>query len=152
LTLLARQSGRQGECDLPAKGIPTEQVWIFDARSNVPGITKKDLAPTKEHFAEFEKCYGKDPNGLSKRKDLGEEGRFRSFSIQQVKEKSYKLVEFAWLKDDSLEDGADLPELRINSPFRPFAGLDAGLRGIETSRPSARSQYLVRSVGRPPVL
>ena len=24
------------------KGRPTEDVWIFDARSNVPGITKKD--------------------------------------------------------------------------------------------------------------
>jgi len=41
---------------------------------------------------------------------MGEEGRFRSFSIQQVKEKSYKLVELAWLKDDSLEDSDDLPE------------------------------------------
>ena len=24
------------------KGMPTQAVWIFDARSNVPGITKKD--------------------------------------------------------------------------------------------------------------
>ena len=24
------------------KGRPTEKVWIFDARSNVPGITKKE--------------------------------------------------------------------------------------------------------------
>jgi type I restriction enzyme M protein len=91
------------------KGVPTEQVWIFDARSNIPGITKKDRPLTGGHFAEFEKCYGKDPNGLSRRKDLGEEGRFRSFSIQQVKERSYKL-DFTWLKDDSLEDSADLPE------------------------------------------
>jgi type I restriction enzyme M protein len=91
------------------KGVQTEQVWIFDARSNVPGITKKDRPLTGGHFAEFEKCYGKDPNGLSRRKDLGEEGRFRSFSIQQVKERSYKL-DFTWLKDDSLEDSADLPE------------------------------------------
>ena len=34
----------------------------------------------REHFEEFEKCYGKDPNGLSKRKDIGEEGRFREFA------------------------------------------------------------------------
>jgi type I restriction enzyme M protein len=91
------------------KGVPTEQVWIFDSRSNVPGITKKDRPLTGGHFAEFEKSYGKDPNGLSRRKDLGEEGRFRSFSIQQVMERSYKL-DFTWLKDDSLEDSADLPE------------------------------------------
>jgi type I restriction enzyme M protein len=91
------------------KGTPTEHVWIFDARSNVPGITKKDRPLTKEHFAEFERCYGKDPNGLSPRKDLGEEGRFRRFSIQQVKDRGYKL-DFTWLKDDSIEDSADLPE------------------------------------------
>ena len=24
------------------KGSPTEKVWIYDARTNVPGITKKD--------------------------------------------------------------------------------------------------------------
>lgn len=59
------------------KGVPTEEVWIFDARSNVPGVTKKDRPLSKQHFVEFEKCYGKDPNGKSKRTDLGEEGRFR---------------------------------------------------------------------------
>lgn len=91
------------------KGVPTEEVWVFDARSNVPGITKKDRPLTREHFAEFEKCYGADANGLSKRKDLGEEGRFRRFSIQAVKERGFKL-DFTWLKDDSLEDSADLPE------------------------------------------
>ena len=37
------------------KGYPTENVWIFDARSNVPGITKKDRPLTPEHFGEFEK-------------------------------------------------------------------------------------------------
>ena len=29
------------------KGRPTEHVWIFDARSNVPGITKKDRPLTR---------------------------------------------------------------------------------------------------------
>jgi hypothetical protein len=51
------------------KGYPTEKVWIYDARSNVPGITKKDRPLTPEHFAEFEKCYGSDPNGRGKRKE-----------------------------------------------------------------------------------
>jgi type I restriction enzyme M protein len=93
------------------KGVPTEDVWIFDARSNVPGITKKDRPLTAEHFKEFEKCYGSDPNGLSKRKDLGEDGRFRRFSKSAIKERGYKL-DVTWLKDESLEDGDDLPELQ----------------------------------------
>ena len=91
------------------KGLETENVWIFDARSNVPGITKKDRPLSAEHFAEFETCYGTDPNGQSKRKDLGPEGRFRKFDISEIKERGYKL-DITWLKDDSLEDAEDLPE------------------------------------------
>ena len=48
------------------KGLPTETTWIFDARSNVPGITKKDRPLTAQHFEEFEAAYGADPNGQSK--------------------------------------------------------------------------------------
>lgn len=91
------------------KGPPTENVWIFDARSNVPGITKKDRPLVPQHFTEFEKCYGKDPNGTSKREDLGETGRFRKFHISEIKKRDYKL-DITWLKDESLEDSDDLPE------------------------------------------
>lgn len=42
---------------------PTENTWIYDARTNVPGITKMDRPLAKLHFTEFEKCYGPDPNG-----------------------------------------------------------------------------------------
>jgi len=91
------------------KGHPTENVWIFDARSNVPGITKKDRPLTREHFKEFEACYGSDPNGLSKRKDLGETGRFRRFNTAEIKKRDYKL-DITWLKDESLDNGDDLPE------------------------------------------
>ncbi|OGL50658.1 MAG: restriction endonuclease subunit S [Candidatus Schekmanbacteria bacterium RIFCSPLOWO2_02_FULL_38_14] len=91
------------------KGLPTENVWIFDARSNVPGITKKDRPLSSKHFSEFEECYGKDPNGQSKRKDLREEGRFRKFHISDIKERDYKL-DITWLKDDSVEDANNLPD------------------------------------------
>jgi type I restriction enzyme M protein len=91
------------------KGFPTENVWIFDARSNVPGITKKDRPLTAEHFEEFEKVYGADPNGGSKRKDLGEQGRFRKYHVSEIQKRDYKL-DITWLKDESLEDADELPE------------------------------------------
>lgn len=91
------------------KGLPTENVWIFDARSNVAGITKKDRPLSPKHFEEFEKCYSSDPNGRSKRADLGESGRFRRFHIEEIKKRDYKL-DITWLKDDSLEDSDELPE------------------------------------------
>src|SRR5438874_10812228 len=68
-----------------------EAVWIFDARSNVPGITKKERPLTPQHFAEFDATYGKEPNGLSKRKNPDETGRFRKFHISQIKERIYRL-------------------------------------------------------------
>ena len=91
------------------KGRPTEHVWIFDGRSNVQGITKKDRPLTKEHFKEFEECYGKDPNGTSRRTDTGEAGRFRKFSIDEIRKREYKL-DITWLKDESLEEDGDLPD------------------------------------------
>lgn len=94
------------------KGLPTENVWIFDARSNVEGITKKDRPLTAKHFEEFEKCYGKDPNGQSQRKDHGHEGRFRKFHISEIKERDYKL-DITWLKDETLEDSDNLPEPQV---------------------------------------
>jgi len=113
------------------KGRPTEHVWIFDARSNVPGITKKERPLTPRHFAEFEKSYGVDPNGLSRRKDLGEEGRCRRFSIGQIKERGYKL-DITWLRDESLEDSDDLPEPQelANEAITELEAVIADLRQI----------------------
>jgi Type I restriction-modification system methyltransferase subunit len=91
------------------KGFSTENVWIYDARSNVPGITKKERPLTPQHFAGFEECYGANPNGQSPRTDSGQEERFRKFHISEIKERDYKL-DITWLKDDTLEDAEDLPE------------------------------------------
>jgi len=91
------------------KGFSTEHVWIFDGRSNVPGITKKERPLSQEHFLEFENCYGKDPNGYDDRTDQGEEGRFRRFHISEIKDRGYKL-DITWLKDNSIENADELPE------------------------------------------
>jgi type I restriction enzyme M protein len=91
------------------KGRPTEEVWIFDGRSNVPGITKKDRPLTKDHFKEFEESYGNDPNGQSKRTDTGEAGRFRKFALNEIKKRDYKL-DVTWLRDESLEEDGELPD------------------------------------------
>src|SRR5947199_7854432 len=68
------------------KGYPTETVWIYDARTNVPQITKKDRPLTPEHFKEFEECYGTEPNGKARRKTSdSKQDRWRSFRISEVK-------------------------------------------------------------------
>jgi len=93
------------------KGAATEKTWIYDARTNVPGITKKDRPLTAEHFKEFVKVYGADPNGRAKRKGAdSKEDRWHSFGIGEVKDRDFKLDGFKWLKEDSLDDADDLPE------------------------------------------
>jgi type I restriction enzyme M protein len=93
------------------KGRPTEHTWIYDARANVPKITKKSRPLSPKHFAEFEACYGSDPNGQSKRADKdSKDGRWRSFSIDEIKEHHYKLDAFKWIRDEDLDDPDELPE------------------------------------------
>lgn len=93
------------------KGQPTETVWIYDARTNVPGITKKGRPLTPAHFAEFERCCGADPNGLAKRKESdSKEDRWRKFGIKEIQKKDFKLDGFKWLKEESLDDADELPE------------------------------------------
>jgi type I restriction enzyme M protein len=86
-------------------------VWIYDARTNVPGITKKDRPLIAAHFTEFERCYGGDPNGKAKRKPGdSKDDRWRTFKINEVKDREFKLDGFKWLKEESLQDADDLPE------------------------------------------
>jgi type I restriction enzyme M protein len=93
------------------KGYKTETVWVYDGRSNVPHITKKDRPLTADHFAEFEKCYGSDPNGRAKRKPGdSKEDRWRSFTIDEVKNRDYKIDSLKWLKDESGDDADSATE------------------------------------------
>lgn len=94
------------------KGMPTEELWIYDCRTNIPGVTKKDRPLTTEMFEDFEKKYGKDPNGQSKRRQTGEDGRFRKYSLAEIKARDYNL-DITWLKDENLEDPNSLPEPQV---------------------------------------
>jgi type I restriction enzyme M protein len=93
------------------KGQPTDVVWIYDARTNVPGITKKDRPLTPEHFVEFEQCYHSSPEGLAKRQEAdSKQDRWRKFGIKEVAARDFKLDSFRWLKEESFEDANDLQE------------------------------------------
>jgi len=94
-----------------SKGRPTEQVWIYDARANMPKVTKKSRPLIAAHFAEFEHCYGSDPNGRSSRSETDSpDGRWRSFTLDEVKQGHYKLDGFKWMRDEDADDADDLPE------------------------------------------
>ena len=90
----------------------TKEVRIYDMRSNMPNFGKRTPF-TREHLADFEKAIGKDPLGqaaaLKKRKDTGETGHFRKFTREWIAQRDDSL-DISWIKDDSTESSADLPE------------------------------------------
>ncbi len=91
------------------KGYPTETTWIYDARTNVPSLTKKDRPLTPAHFAEFEECYGPDPNGRSPRNPTqSREDRWRSFHITELKERDFKIDSLKWLRDEGLGNADEI--------------------------------------------
>ena len=86
----------------------TDAVWVYDLRANMPKFGKRTPL-TRAHFADFEAAYGADANGRSERQDAGEVGRWRCFTRDAVRARGDSL-DISWLKDDSAEDAADLPE------------------------------------------
>ncbi len=82
------------------KGLPTEEVWIYDLRTNVEKVTKGHPL-TCDYFDDFEKCYHQKP-----RKDSE---RFKKFTITQIEKRGYNLDIF-WLRNESLEDSSGLQD------------------------------------------
>ena len=82
------------------KGRSTEEVWIYDLRTNVEKVTKRHPL-TADYFRDFEVCYHGKPRS--------ETERFRRFTRGEIAKRDDNLDIF-WLKDESLEDADDLPE------------------------------------------
>ncbi|MBJ7899711.1 MAG: N-6 DNA methylase [Cyanobacteria bacterium RI_101] len=87
----------------------TEAVWVYDLRANMESFGKTRQL-TAADFADFEAAFGADPLGKAPRVDLGEEGRFRRFSRQEIADRNDNL-DISWLRDT----GAD-PEDELTTP------------------------------------
>jgi type I restriction enzyme M protein len=57
----------------------------------------------------FEKAYGNDPDGGSKRKDQGTEGRWRCFTREEIAARNDNL-DISWLRDGEAEAEEQLTE------------------------------------------
>jgi type I restriction enzyme M protein len=89
----------------------TKDVWIYDYRTNIKHTLKTDPLQF-EDLAEFIKCY--NPADRHKRKatwsDKSPQGRWRKYSYDEIVARDKASLDIFWLKDDSLEDSANLPE------------------------------------------
>ncbi len=93
----------------------TKKVWVYDLRANMPAFGKTSPL-TAGQFSDFEKAYGADPKGQTKRKDQGEEGRFRCFTRDAIQARGDNL-DIAWLRDTSgdAEDALTEPDELIGA-------------------------------------
>ncbi|MDR0780395.1 MAG: SAM-dependent methyltransferase, partial [Pseudomonadales bacterium] len=86
----------------------TKAVWVYDMRANMDAFGKTRPL-TVEDFKEFEKAYGDDPNGGAKRKDKGEDGRWRKFDRKAIADRNDNL-DIAWLRDTEADSEEALTE------------------------------------------
>jgi len=91
---------------LSTGGDPSDSVWFYDLRSDMPNFTKR--SPLKdEDFLDFENAYGKDPSGRARR-DV--DGRFNRVTKAELRASGYDL-DIRWGGGAHEETPADTEDL-----------------------------------------
>jgi type I restriction enzyme M protein len=112
----------------PAQEAPwTTKLWVYDLRTNMH-FTLKTNSLKRSDLDDFVACY--NPANRHERKStwvakgdsllspppdqgegvIGEEGRWRCFSYDEIAKRDKMNLDIFWLKDKSLEDSENLPE------------------------------------------
>jgi type I restriction enzyme M protein len=96
----------------PASEIPwTKTLWIYDLRTN-QNFTLKTRTLARQDLDEFVACY--NPTNRHERRPTWSEdnpaGRWRVFSYEEMMARDKANLDIFWLRDESLEDSANLPE------------------------------------------
>ena len=88
----------------PAQEKPwTSKLWIYDLRTNLH-FTLKENTLKRSDLDDFVACY--NPKN---RHDRKESERFKSFSYEELTKRDKVNLDIFWLKDEALEDSANLP-------------------------------------------
>ena len=88
----------------PAQEKPwTEKLWIYDLRTNMH-FTLKENPLKRSDLDDFVACY--NPKNRHQRK---ESERFKSFKYDELLKRDKVNLDIFWLKDESLEESANLP-------------------------------------------
>jgi type I restriction enzyme M protein len=88
----------------PASETPwTQRLWVYDYRTNVHHTLKQN-ALRYDDLTEFIKAFHAD-----NRHERVESERFHSFSYEELLQRDKVSLDLIWLRDESLEDSANLP-------------------------------------------
>jgi type I restriction enzyme M protein len=96
----------------PASETPwTKKLWIYDLRTNLH-FTLKTNPLKRSDLDEFVQLY--NPANRNQRtatwSEDNQDGRWRSYSYEELTSRDKASLDIFWLKDDSLEDSDNLPE------------------------------------------
>jgi type I restriction enzyme M protein len=116
----------------PASATPwTKTLWIYDLRTN-QHFTLKENPLKRSDLNDFVACY--NPANRNKRKETE---RFKSFAYDDLIKRDKANLDIFWLKDESLEDGENLPEPHViaeeivedlESALEQFSAIEADLK------------------------
>ena len=89
----------------------TKRLWVYDLRTNMH-FTLKTNPLKRSDLDDFVKCY-KPGEPAEKRRptwtEKNSDGRWRSYAYDDLIKRDKINLDLFWLKDESLEDSADLP-------------------------------------------
>jgi type I restriction enzyme M protein len=95
----------------PASETPwTKQLWIYDFRTN-QNFTLKTRMLQRADLDEFVACYHAE-NRFERQATWNEtnpDGRWRMFTYEELAARDKFNLDITWLRDESLEDSANLP-------------------------------------------
>ncbi len=88
----------------------TQKLWIYDFRTN-QDFTLKTRPLKQEDLDEFVEVYkpGRRQDRKANWSEKKAEGRWRAFGIDELLARDKVSLDIFWLKDESLEDSANLP-------------------------------------------
>ena len=96
----------------PAReGAWTNRLWVYDLRTNKE-FTLKQNPLRRSDLDEFVECYHPE-NRHDRQASWSEEnpdGRWRSFEYDELLRRDKLSLDLFWLRDESLEDSANLPD------------------------------------------
>jgi type I restriction enzyme M protein len=124
----------------PASETPwTKQLWIYDLRTN-QHFTLKTRPLKRADLDEFVACY-RPENRHDRQATWSEEtpnGRWRSFSYDELTQRDKASLDIFWLRDESLEASDNLPDPDViaaeiiedlQAALEQFAAINADLAG-----------------------
>lgn len=89
----------------PASEKPwTDKLWIYDLRTN-KHFTLKENPLKRDDLDDFVKCYN-----AKNRHQRKEAERFKGFAYEELLKRDKVNLDIFWLKDESLEESASLPD------------------------------------------